>query len=64
MIGWEQGDDDCVAVVIDEEDDVESWRPVTRRLADAINAGKIAGFNLVLSLGARERALLAPLYDR
>lgn len=52
-----------VAVVIDDDGQGgRRWRPLSRELADAINARHIASFNLFMSLAPAERALLAPLY--
>lgn len=51
--------DTVVLVVVDGRE----RRAVTAREVEAIHAGKIASFNLYLSLAPRERMLLARLYS-
>lgn len=61
---WGQDDASSIVAVVIEDDGAggRRWRPLPRELADAINARHIASFNLFMSLGPAERALMAPLY--
>jgi hypothetical protein len=61
---WGQDEhESVVAIVLDASSERDRrWWPVPRELAAAINAGKIASFNLFLSLDPEARALMASLY--
>lgn len=61
---WGYDETDAVVAVVIEGDvgGPRRWKPLTRELADAINARHIASFNLFMSLGPAERELMAPLY--
>ena len=61
---WGQDESTAVLAVVVEDDGLGGWRwrPLGRKLVDAINARHIASFNSFMSLGPRERAVMAPLY--
>ena len=53
---------DIVAVLVDVTPAGRRILPITAAVADAINDGRIATFNMYLSLDLREQILMAPLY--